>query len=475
MGFQGRGSNSVKKAVNGKARGRREQLGKEARLIAAIEHGRNDLLRDCPMERRRTTTLRLSDRDIYKPDPDQMRRWVEFGRRFAFLPPLLVCQDVVVWGEDVLEAARRLELVDLACLVADHLTPTEIGIVKIALHQQVALREIDDGMLRVILEEVEPQDLQFTFLGQSEIDVILLDDVGANKDANACPLPPEHPIVRRGDLFVLDGHRLLCGDAGDEADYRALFGGDRAIAAMTDVPYNVPIAGNVSGLGKVKHGDFVSGCGEWSDDEFAAKMVRWFSLMRDHCADGAAIGSFIDWRSLELMLRAGREAELTLINMAVWTKQGGMGAFLRSAHELYPIFCNGPQLAVNNVKLGKSGRDRTNVWNYPSATSRGSSANKALADHPTPKSVEMIEDHILDISHRGDIILDPFLGSGTTLVAADRTGRRCYGLELDPKYAQVCILRWEALTGKSAVHAESGLTFSALAQNRATQDDDTSN
>lgn len=172
-------------------------------------------------------------------------------------------------------------------------------------------------------------------------------------------------------------------------------------------------------------------------------------------------------------MAAGREAGLELINMPVWYKgSGGMGSFLRSAHELICQFCKGPVPKINNVELGKHGRDRTNVWVYPGANKPGSSAANALESHPTPKNVEMCVDAILDISNKGDVVLDPFLGSGTTLVAAEKSGRACYGLELDPQYADVCVGRWEHSTGHEAVHSDSGLTFNEMAAQRASSGSD---
>lgn len=468
MGVQGRNPGSIKRAVNKKAKTWRNAQTAEARLVAALARDDNSCIRDCPMERRPLDSLVLSGRDIYKSDTDQLRRWVEFGHRYRFFPPILVREHVIVWGEDIFAAAQRLELPDLPCLIADHLTDTEIGMVKIALHQQVTLRDVDQSVLRVILDEIEPVDLDCTFLSTAEIDVILLDDSGISP--GPVPGPPKMAVSKAGDVFILGANRVHCGDATQQASYQALMGGTAACASVTDIPYNIPIAGNVSGLGKVKHGEFIMGTGEWTEEEFSSFMVTVFTLMRQYCIEGAAIGSFIDWRSVDLLVSAGKGIGLTLANMAIWIKSPGMGTFLRSAHELYPIFCNGPQLAHNNVMLGAYGRNRSNVWCYPSANQQGSSANKALASHPTPKNLEMIMDHILDISPRGGVILDPFLGSGTTLIAAEKTGRRCFGLELDPKYVDVTIARWEQLTGSEAIHEETGLGFAALRKQRATGD-----
>ncbi|HWT61162.1 MAG TPA: hypothetical protein VN150_01130 [Ochrobactrum sp.] len=203
MGFQGRKSNSIKKVVNAKTKGRRDHLGKEARLLAALSHGSNNLINDCATEKRTLGSLKVSGRDIYEADTEQIRRWIEFATRYMFLPPLIVRGDMVVWGEDILDAARWLEMPDLSCFVADHLNDQEIGLVKIAMHQQVALREVDSSVLRVILEDADPTDFDFTFLSSTEIDVILLDDPATKEAEEELPEMPSSPVTALGDVFIL--------------------------------------------------------------------------------------------------------------------------------------------------------------------------------------------------------------------------------------------------------------------------------
>ncbi len=188
--------------------------------------------------------------------------------------------------------------------------------------------------------------------------------------------------------------------------------------------------------------------------------------------DGGVAYVCIDWRNCSQIISSAEKAGLTHINTAVWNKgSGGMGGLYRSAHELIPVFCKGASPKTNNVKLGAHGRDRTNVWNYPGANQKGSSAAKAVKDHPTPKPVEMVHDAILDVTNRGEVVLDPFLGSGTTLLAAERSGRKACGIELDPRYVDVCIRRWEEMTGKAAIHAEMGRTFAEVAEARTGDDE----
>src|SRR6185312_7503227 len=215
-----------------------------------------------------------------------------------------------------------------------------------------------------------------------------------------------------------------------------LLNGARAAAAFTDPPYNVKIDGHVSGKGKVQHREFPMATGEMSEAEFTAFLTAALAGICQHTAPGSLIYACMDWRHMTETLTAGRSSGCDLLNLCVWVKNnGGMGSLYRSRHELVFVFRNGPEAHQNNVQLGRFGRNRTNVWNYAGSNSfarRG--AQRSIDLHPTVKPVLMISDAILDCTKRNDIVLDPFIGSGTTLLAAERTGRRCYGIELDPLY-----------------------------------------
>jgi DNA modification methylase len=246
-------------------------------------------------------------------------------------------------------------------------------------------------------------------------------------------------------LWLLDGHRVLCASALDESAYGLLFERPRAAMVFTDPPYNVRIEGNVSGLGAVRHRDFIMAAGEMDALEFTAFLSRACKLLARFSVDGSLQFICMDWRHMGELLAAGREVYAELLNLCVWVKNnGGMGSFSRSRHELIFAFKHGRGSHRNNIQLGQFGRNRTNVWEYPCATSFGKSGEEAnlLALHPTVKPVALVADAIMDASARGDIILDAFLGSGTTVIAAERTGRRCYGLELDPTYTDTIVRRW---------------------------------
>jgi DNA modification methylase len=266
-------------------------------------------------------------------------------------------------------------------------------------------------------------------------------------------------------MFQLGPHRLICGDATDPFVLRQLMAGDlSARAILTDEPYNVKIAGHVTGGA---HREFVMASGEMSDAEFLAFNVAWIEATMPHLCDGGVFGTFIDWRGLPTVHSAITQLGLSPINLVVWAKtNAGMGSLYRSQHELLPLFRKGDAPYVNNVALGKKGRYRSNVWTYPGASSLGSDARRGLQDHPTVKPTAMLADALLDLTHRGDIVLDPFLGSGSTLIAAEKTNRICRGVELDPLYVDVIIRRYEAGAGQAAVLVDTGETFKDLARRR---------
>jgi DNA modification methylase len=286
-------------------------------------------------------------------------------------------------------------------------------------------------------------------------------------------------VTRPGDLWLLGAHRVLCGSALEAASYATLIaagdgGGEaeRAAMAFADPPYNVRIAGHVCGLGAIRHREFAMAAGEMDAAEFTAFLRAALGLMARHSRDGALHFVCMDWRHIP-ELQAARDAVYTETkNVCVWAKDNaGMGSLYRSQHELVFVFKAGHVPHRNNVELGRHGRHRSNLWSYPGANSfegRSEEGGPLLALHPTVKPVPMVADAMLDCTARGDLVLDPFLGSGTTLVAAERVGRRCRALELDPLYVDTAVRRWQALTGGAARHAESGRAFDQMAAERAT-------
>jgi DNA modification methylase len=318
-----------------------------------------------------------------------------------------------------------------------------------------------------VLSELELDfDLETIGFEVPEIDLFIdgLNTVPEADPDDRLPEIAETAVTVSGDLWQLGKHRVLCGNSLSTASYERLMEGAKAHLVITDPPYNVVIDGHATGNGAVHHREFAMASGEMSSGEFTEFLRRAMIAARDHSTAGSLAYYFMDWRHMTEILSAGEEVYTELLNLCVWAKSnGGMGSFYRSAHELVFLFKNGTGSHRNNIQLGKFGRYRTNVWNYPGANSfsRSDVEGNLLALHPTPKPVALIADAIKDCTARGDLILDPFLGSGTAVIAAERSGRRCYGLELDPLYVDTIIRRWQRQTKLEAVHVETGETFNS--------------
>jgi DNA modification methylase len=335
----------------------------------------------------------------------------------------------------------------------------------------------DDKLLAEQLKDLSLLGLDFSIevtgfeIGEIDLRIAALDDMPGQADndpADAVPeLPTRPPLSRIGDVWLLGRHRVMCGNALDAAAFAALMGEERAAVVFSDAPYNVAIDGHASGLGAIHHRPFPMASGEMDKEAFTAFLSQACRNLAAFSADGSLHYLCMDWRHLDELLAAGRDAYGELKNLCVWIKDNaGMGSLYRSQHELVFVFKQGRGSHRNNVQLGQFGRNRSNVWRYPGVNSfaRCGEEGNLLALHPTVKPVAMVADAILDCSARGDIVLDAFLGSGTTVIAAERTGRRCFGLELDPGYMDTIVLRWQALTGETACHAVSGGSFDDLAR-----------
>jgi DNA modification methylase len=274
-------------------------------------------------------------------------------------------------------------------------------------------------------------------------------------------------VTRLGDWWRLGHHRLLCGDALDAVSHARLMGDQFASVVFTDPPFNVPIDGHATGLGKKQHREFAMACGEMTKAEFTEFLHKACTRLAQSSRDGAIHFICMDWRHVGELLDAGLSVYDEFKNICVWVKDnGGMGSLYRSQHEFVLVFKHGKTSHRNNIRLGQYGRYRTNIWSYAGANSfsRKTVEGDLLEFHPTTKPVRLVADAILDVSARGEIVLDSFLGSGTTLIAAERTGRICYGMELDPQYVDTAIRRWQSLTGLSATHGTSNRSFNELEQ-----------
>jgi DNA modification methylase len=392
----------------------------------------------------------------------------------GFNVPLLINKDnVVVDGDSRLEAAKLLGLSSVPCIRVDHLDETEQRLLRLAVNRLAEKGIWDLGELEAEFKELIIADapIEISGFGSDEIDQLV---IGTSEDGHEVgdlePSPGAAAIAQVGDLFLLGSHRLICGDATDPAVIRRLMHTDIARMILTDEPFNVAIGGHVTGG---EHREFVMASGEMTDAQFLDFNQKWMDAVLPHLVDGGILGTFIDWRGLPIAHAAAMALGLMPLNLVVWAKtNAGMGSLYRSQHELLPLFKKGVASHVNNISLGKRGRHRTNLWIYPGASSVGSDARKGLQDHPTVKPAAMLQDALIDLTNRGEIVLDPFLGSGSTLIAAESTGRACRGIELDPLYVDVIIRRYETVTGASVILADTGEPFATVAARRCNDEDD---
>lgn len=402
--------------------------------------------------------------------PAHVRQIAESIRVTGYNAPILIDRDgLVLSGHGRVKACLFLGLTAIPAIRLEHLSPAQARAFSIAENRLVEAGEWDKEVLANHFKALCAVDLDFslevTGFSTPEIDLMIegldLDGSGVDPDDEVLE-PALKTVTRPGDLWTLGRHRLLCGNALQRESYLTLLDGRLADVVFSDPPYNVRIQGHVSGKGRRRHREFAMASGEMSDAEFATFLTQAAQLMAAHSRDGSVHFLCIDWRHLFTLISAGRAAYDDLLNLCVWTKNnGGMGSLYRSAHEFVAVFRKGPGPHRNNVELGRHGRNRTNVWAYPGANSfvRSSEEGDLLAQHPTPKPVQMVADAMLDVSARADVVLDPFMGSGSTLVAAERVGRVCCGMDLDPAYVDLAIRRWERLSGESAILSTTGETF----------------
>jgi len=396
-------------------------------------------------------------------------------KRFGFTVPVVVDEEgLILAGHARVEAAGMLCMSKVPTIRLSDMSEADKRAYVIADNK---LAENAGWDLKLLKGEFEflttlVVDFDATVTGFEEPEIEGLLHGGGRKEPKGTPddvlVEPsfEPPCTRLGDVWEIGPHRLICGDAVAEETYIRLLGGEKAGMVFADPPYNVPVDGHVSGLGKTRHREFAMASGEMTSEAFQRFLFDVFSLLAKHSADGSIHFQCIDWRHLSEMLAAGFGAYAELKNLAVWAKtNGGMGSLYRSAHELVLVFKSGRAPHINNVELGKNGRYRTNVWTHAGANSFGRERDQDLADHPTVKPVGLVKDTILDCSRRNDIILDPFAGSGTTLLAAHRVGRRGYGVEIDPVYCDVIIRRLRDRAGLEATLA--GRSFDQIAAERA--------
>ncbi|MBZ0164620.1 MAG: DNA methylase N-4, partial [Notoacmeibacter sp.] len=393
---------------------------------------------------------------------------------------LVADDDTIIAGHGRVEAARLIGMSEVPVRRLSHLSRDEVRAYILADNKLAENAGWDQEILAIELQGLIELDFEVELLGFSMAEIDLtIDGIGDKqqkpdpvRDAVE-PVAIAPAVTRSGDLWLLGPHRLLCGDARSNEDVALVCDGKPATLLFTDPPYNVPIDGHVSGLGKAKHREFALASGEMDAGSFTAFLKQSLEAAASQLKDGAIAYVCMDWRHMRELLEAGHAVFDELKNLCVWNKtNGGMGSFYRSKHELIFVFKKGKGPHINNFGLGESGRHRTNVWDYPGISSLGRDRDEELATHPTVKPVALIADAIRDCSKRGDIILDVFGGSGSTLIAADQCGRKARLIEIDPLYCDTIIRRFERVTGERAKLADSGASFATVQTGRTAVGED---
>lgn len=411
----------------------------------------------------------------------QIGQVAESIRTLGFNVPILVDEDnTVLAGHCRLEAARKLRLDSVPCVRLSHMSKAQKKAFILADNRLGLSAGWDEDILSTELKDLISLDKDFdigiTGFSVAEIDGLVegitVEEPGSPRD-DRLPEVAEVAVTRPGDLWILGTHRLLCGSALSGEDCSLLMAGEKAQFVITDPPYNVPITGHVSGLGKTRHREFAAASGEMSQAEFTRFLEDAFRNLAAHSVDGAIHMIFMDWRHTAEVQAAGARVYSELKNLIVWVKDnGGMGSFYRSRHELVFAFKHGTAPHVNSFELGQHGRYRTNVWTYKGMNSFGGRRNEEIALHPTVKPVALLADAIRDVSIRGAIVLDLFGGSGSTLIAAHKAGRRGYLMEIDPLYCDRIIRRWEAFAKDDAILQGTGQSFAEIGRERQTTDNE---
>jgi DNA modification methylase len=405
----------------------------------------------------------------------QIRQIADSIQRFGFTNPVLIDDEgMIVAGHGRVAAAKLLKLTAVPALRLSHLSDAEKSAYILADNRLAEKAGWDKELLAIELQGLIELDFDVEITGfeMPEIDLVLEDADEAKRESSGpedkVPDPlPSFTVSAPGDMWIMGSHRLFCGDARDNSAYQNLLGGDKAEFVFTDPPYNVAIDGHVCGKGAIRHRDFAMASGEMSAEAFTGFLADVFRQLIAHTTDGSIHDVCMDWRHVAEMLAAGNQVYTELKNLCVWTKtNAGMGTFYRSQHELIFIWKSGMGSHINNFELGQHGRSRTNVWEYVGVNTMRPGRLAELAMHPTVKPVALVADAIKDCSRRGGIVLDPFCGSGTILIAAERTGRKARAIEIDAAYVDVAVRRWQTFTGKSATLAGTERSFEEVAEER---------
>jgi DNA modification methylase len=417
--------------------------------------------------------IKLNRRNSRTHSAKQVRQIANSVVAFGFTNPLLVSEDgELIAGHGRYKAAELLGLAEVPVIVLSGLSPAKRRALAIADNKIGENSGWDRERLAIEIPELagllEAEGLDVSILGFEavEIDQLVTDfeeNAADPQDSIDSKWWQDRVVSKRGDLWLLGPHRLLCGDARSAADVARLMAHCRADLAFLDPPYNVRIGGVVN-RGRTKHSEFAMASGEMSSADYVRFLGATLSAAASVSREGALHYVCTDWRHIAELMAAAKAVYGDTINIVVWVKSNaGQGSFYRSQHELVGVFRVGKAPHLNNVELGRHGRSRSNVWHYGGVNCFRAGRLEELRSHPSAKPVALVADAIKDCTRRGDVVLDTFSGSGTTIMAAERVGRHARALEIEPRFVDVAIRRWQAFTRRDARHAESGLSFDQIA------------
>ena len=375
-------------------------------------------------------------------------------RAFGFTNPILTDPEgMLIAGHGRLRAAREMGLAEVPVIELAGLSEPQKRALRLADNKIALNAGWDIEILKLELSDLSlPEfeiDLGLTGFSPGEIDVVLADS--PDPDDEVIPAVPADHRVRTGDIWQLGEHRIGCGDGRDVAFLQQVVGeGAQIDAAFLDPPYNVKINGHANAKGR--HREFAMASGEMTTEVFRTFLADTLGACIALSRNGAVHFVCMDWRHMDDVTASVGAAYGTLLNICVWNKSNaGMGSLYRSKHEMVFVYRVGDAPHTNAVELGRHGRNRTNVWDYASVNSMRGSRREDLALHPTVKPVAMVADAICDVTRQGELVLDIFLGSGTSLIAAERVGRKFRGLDTAPAYVELAMQRWTQVTGKDPV------------------------
>jgi DNA modification methylase len=427
-------------------------------------------------ELRSTRTLQPDPGNARLHSKKQQARVTAIIKQVGFINPIVVNSKAkILAGHARYMAAKSLGLNTVPVIVVNGLTAAEEQAYVLADNRIPEGAAWDRSLLANHLNNLAPLlaeeglSIELTGFEAAEIDGLMGDLVDPERDpADELPQIANKPVSKVGDLWQLGEHRLFCGDSCEEPAVRALMDRDQAAMIFADPPFNVRIKATV-GRGKIKHREFAFASGEMSAVEFIIFLKKWMRLATQFSEEGSIHFICMDWRHLGQTLTAGEDVYTELKNLVVWTKtNAGMGSFYRSQHELIFVFKNGVGPHQNNIELGRHGRNRSNVWSHAGVNTFRAGRLDELSIHPTVKPVALVADAMRDCSRRGQIVFDPFMGSGTTILAAEKVGRRAYGLEIDPLYIDAAVKRWQDFTKRDAILKATGQPFDEVATARLT-------